>query len=347
MVRHRACHSFVVWRGFFMYMRPEQLLEKYQLEIKSISKGRECYLCDTNLGTVALHEYYGSADRAAFLAGMLKYLRQEGILVECIIPSENGEWLVTDEEERRYILSESFSGAECDVRKEDDMYEAIKVLAGLHRSSKEYKEEMPEIIRRNVCMLVEVFEKHNRELRQIKNYIRERKKKNAFEELFMKQYNYFYKKAEDVTVALANTKLSEKSYGFCHGDFNQHSIIFAKQGVALVGLERFTYDLQVRDLANFVRKMMEKNDWDAELGIKLITAYEKEYGLDCGEKECLYLFLAYPEKFWKIASHYNHAKKTWLCERDVEKLQKLILQEEKRNKFLQELRQNTFVPFHF
>lgn len=320
-----------------MYMRPEQLLEKYPLNVKNISKGRECYLCDTSQGIVALREYYGSPERAAFLAGMLTHLKQNGLLVEGIIASMEGEWLVSDEEERRFLLSECFSGAECDVRKEEDMYQAVKILAKLHKSSKEYREEIPELIRRNFSTLTEVYEKHNRELRQIKNYIKNRKKKNAFEALFMKQYDIFYKKAEDVAMALTGKKLSEETSGFCHGDFNQHSIIFARQGIAIVGLERFTYDMQVRDLANFVRKMMEKNEWNAELGIKIIAAYENEYRLEEQEKDCLYLFLAYPEKFWKIASHYNHANKSWLCERDVEKLEKLILQEEKRDKFLQEL----------
>jgi CotS family spore coat protein len=318
-------------------MRPEQLLEKYQLTVKSISKGRECYLCDTSQGTVALHEYYGSIERAAFLAGMLAHLKQDGLLVEGIIASTEGEWLITDEEERRFLLSECFSGAECDVKKEEDMYQAVKTLARLHKSSKNYTEEIPELIRRNLTTLAEAFEKHNRELRQIKNYIRGRKKKNTFEALFMKEYDNFYKRAEDVTAALSCKNLSEESYGFCHGDFNQHSIVFAKQGIAIVGLERFTYDLQVRDLANFIRKMMEKNERNAELGIKLIATYEKEYSLSQQEKECLYLFLAYPDKFWKVATHYNHANKSWLCERDVEKLEKLILQEEKRDKFLQEL----------
>lgn len=330
-----------------MYMRPEQLLEKYPLDVKSISKGRECYICDTSRGTVALHEYYGSLERAAFLADMLTYLKQKGLLVEGMIASAEGEWIVTDEEERRFLLSECFSGAECDVKKEEDMYQAVKILARLHKYSKQYAQEIPELIRQNLSTLTEVFEKHNRELRQIKNYIRGRKKKNAFEALFMKQYDAFYKRAEDVTAALSDEMLSEEAYGFCHGDFNQHSIVFAKQGIALVGLGRFTYDLQVRDLANFVRKMMEKNEWNPKLGIKLIAEYEKENSMNQQEKECLYLFLSYPEKFWKLASHYNHANKSWLCERDVEKLEKLILQEEKRDKFLQELKHDTFVPFHF
>ena len=41
-----------------MYFRPEHVLEQYEIEVKSISKGRECYLCETNLGIIALKEYF-------------------------------------------------------------------------------------------------------------------------------------------------------------------------------------------------------------------------------------------------------------------------------------------------
>ena len=193
---------------------------------------------------------------------------------------------------------------------------------------------MPELIRRNQNTLLNLCEKHNRELKQTKNYMRSKKKKNAFEMLFLKEYEPFYEKAVKVTEALKNVECGEELYGFCHGDYNQHSIIFAKQGIAVVGLERFTYDLQIRDLANFVRKMMEKNNWNVELGMALIQAYNEIHAVQEQEGQYLYFFLAYPEKFWKLANHYNNAHKSWLSERNVEKLEKVILQEEKREQFL-------------
>lgn len=63
--------------GFFMYFRPEQILEQYEIEIRSVSKGRDCYLCETNLGGKALKEYRGSRERAEFLAGMLEFLSRQ------------------------------------------------------------------------------------------------------------------------------------------------------------------------------------------------------------------------------------------------------------------------------
>lgn len=40
-----------------MYIRPEQIAEQYEMEVKSISKGRDCFLCETDLGMRALKEY--------------------------------------------------------------------------------------------------------------------------------------------------------------------------------------------------------------------------------------------------------------------------------------------------
>lgn len=317
-----------------MYSRPEQLLEKYPLTLKAFSKGRECYLCDTSLGTYALCEYRGSKERAAFLAEMLKHLKENGLLVEGIVYTAEGDVLVTDEEERNFLLCEYYHGAECDTKNEADMLEAVKMLASLHNAARSFDGEVPHLLQRNQNSLVAVCERHNREMKQVKNYIRNKKKKNGFEMLFTKQCDGFMEKALKITAALKNVTCDTELYGFCHGDFNQHSIVFSKKGIAVVGLERFTYDLQIRDLANFVRKMMEKNNWNPELGRALLEAYDRVHPMEEQEKQYLYFFLAYPEKFWKLANHYNNAHKSWLSERNVEKLEKVILQEEKREQFL-------------
>ena len=43
--------------GVFLYNRPEQILEQYELEVKSISRGRDSYQCDTEQGPKILQEY--------------------------------------------------------------------------------------------------------------------------------------------------------------------------------------------------------------------------------------------------------------------------------------------------
>ena len=68
-----------------MYIRPEQIAEQYEMEVKSISKGRDCFLCETDLGMRALKEYRGSVERAEFLAGMLDFLKEQNIVAEQIL----------------------------------------------------------------------------------------------------------------------------------------------------------------------------------------------------------------------------------------------------------------------
>ena len=153
----------------------------------------------------------------------------------------------------------------------------------------------------------------------------------------MRQFAGFFEKAQAVTEQLQNMEIREELTGFCHGDYNQHNVIFSREGVAIVNFLNFSYQIRVSDLSNFVRKMMEKNNWNTSLGMELIGAYDSVRKLKPQEFSYLYFYLAYPEKFWKIANHYSHSHKAWLSGRNTEKLSKVITQEGAREHFLQTL----------
>ncbi len=320
-----------------MYNRPEQILEQYDLELRAISKGRESYHCDTDRGQKVLREYRGSKERAEFLGEMSCYLKEQGLLVPAVVRTREGSPVAVDEDETKYILTDLFLGAECDTKNREDMAEAVRQLARLHGTADGYAGEVPEFVKAAPDSLLQLYEKHNRELRKVRNYVHDKKKKNEFEMMFAAQYAGFMKKAEKVAKMLRETQPEERIFGFCHGDYNQHNVIFAKQGTAIVNFDCFSYHVRVSDLANFLRKMMEKNNWDTELGMDLIKTYDNIRKLSPQEHRYLYLYLAYPEKFWKIANRYYNSHKAWLSGRNIEKLDKVILQEEARERFLQML----------
>lgn len=322
-----------------MYIRPEQVLEQYELEVKAVSRGRESYICDTSCGMKLLKEYKGSKERAEFLAGMLDYLRSQGMIVEKVVKTKEGAPIAVTEEETKYILSDAFLGTECDTKNRDAMLAAVKKLAQLHSVSNLYEQEVPEFVRIDKNEMLLLYEKHNRELRKVKNYIRAKKKKNEFEVLFAAQYEKFMEKAERVTAWLKETGPSE-TVGFCHGDYNQHNVLTTSEGIAIVHFDSFSYQAQISDLGNFMRKMLEKNNWNTGLGMDFINAYDNVKKMSEAELKYLYLYLAYPEKFWKIANHYYNAHKAWLSGRNIEKMEKLIRQETAKEQFLEML-------FHF
>ena len=195
--------------------------------------------------------------------------------------------------------------------------------------------------------LIEEYEKHTRELKKVRNYIRGKKRKNEFEVIFWQNYETFWQKAENVTEKLRhqmetlNETEKRKMEGVCHGDFNQHNVLFAKNTVWLTNFENAAYDVLVRDVANFLRKIMEKYNWNMGLAADMLKEYEKERTLTAAEWEQLLIRLSYPEKFWKIANHYYNTNKAWVSGRNIEKLQTVIAQEEQRTQFLNLL--NCFV----
>ena len=323
-----------------MYNRPEQILAQYDLSINSISKGRESYHCDTDQGQKVLREYRGSGERAEFLTEMTDYLWEQKLLVPTVTRTKEGSPVAADEDETKYILTDLIEGAECDTKKREDMLEAVRRLAELHNVSERYGGEVPAFVRDAPDSLLQLYEKHNRELRKVRNYVHDRKKKNDFELLFAGQYQRFMQKAEEVTALLEKIEPGEQSIGFCHGDYNQHNVLFTRQGTAIVNFDSFSYQVRVSDLANFLRKMMEKNNWNTGLGMDMISAYDGMRRLSPQELRYLYLSLAYPEKFWKIANRYYNTHKAWLSGRNIEKLEKVIEQEDNRERFLSML-------FHF
>lgn len=323
-----------------MYNRPEQVLEQYELEVKSVTKGRESYICDTDQGQKLLKEYRGSKERAEFLSRMLEHLYNQNLFVERICCTKEGIPIAVGEDETKYILKDAIFGEECDTKNRDEMVAAVRQLAQMHNAAESYQGDIPDFVMANRKELLFLYEKHNRELNKVKNYIRAKKKKNEFEMLFLGEYQRFAGKAEEVTGQLAELEMESGLTGFCHGDFNQHNVVFQKKEIALVHFESFSYGMRVSDLANFMRKMMEKNNWNTGLGMDFVSAYDRVRRLSAQELRYLYLYLAYPEKYWKIANHYYNAHKAWISGRNIEKLERLITQEEERSRFLEML-------FHF
>lgn len=330
-----------------MYNREEEILEQYEIEIRSTSKGRGALNCDTDKGTMLLKEFRGSKERAAFLYDILEFLSRNGFAAETIVPAKDGEILAKDEPENKlYLLKNWYLGKECDVKSRDDVLAAVKRLAALHNLTAHYEKAIPEFLIADKNGLLEEYERHNRELNKVKNYIRNKNKKNEFEMLFMKVYDGYKSQAAEVTDQLKRQleRLDEDMFnrmrGLSHGDFNQHNVLYSQGEWVLLHFEQMSYDVLVMDLANFVRKILEKHNWNTGLGIELITAYDSERKLLPEELEQLYIRLAYPKKYWKIANHYCNSRKSWISGRDIEKLEKVIGQEEQRKQFLKML-------FHF
>ena len=71
--------------------------------------------------------------------------------------------------------------------------------------------------------------------------------------------------------------------------------------------------------------------------MRIIRRYGASNSLNKGDVEYIYMLYSYPEKFYKISNQYMNSPKNWISPKMLEKLQKVVMDEEKKHIILQEL----------
>lgn len=320
-----------------------EILERYEIEVKSTRRIRGAFFCDTDEGAMILKETEISEKRASFMYIEESRLEALGMLVDTPVFTKDGALLPISRDGTKYMMKKWYAGRECDLKKESELIRAAQNLAVLHSKFNEVVREIPPEeaeaeIRRSP---LEEVKRHNRELKKVRTFIRGRAAKNEFEYLFLSSFEKMYAMAEKVAECLAEArcaKLYEQSVSqrhIAHGDYNYHNLLMLPGAVGITGFEHMQVDIQVHDLYYFIRKAMEKFRWKEKIGRVILDAYENERKLSEQEKQYIGLSLAYPEKFWKTAGSYYRSNKAWMPEKNVEKLQTAVRQWEEKYNFIE------------
>ena len=317
------------------------LLSQYEMEVLRTRKGRGSILCETKEGIFTFTEYKGPIEKIDLQNRLLEHLKEQGFSeAEQIIRTSEGQLYVQDLDGTCYVLKTYFEGKECAITEEEDCIRGVKVLAELHKNlSVNHFEELKQM---PVFSLQKEYEKHNRELKRVRKFLREKSQKNAFELYLQREYDFFLESALEIaTLVNGFFKPQDEEFVrgegmFCHGDFQYHNLIWADDGPKVMNFEKCILDDQIRDLYLFLRKALEKNGWSKELGKRMLDAYQQYRPLPARSYINLYYRLAYPEKFWKIANFYINSGKAWIPDKNTEKLTKVIEQENAKREFLEE-----------
>lgn len=320
----------------FLYSQAEAVIAQYEIEIKQIAKGRGCYICDSDRGRLVLSGWSASKERGRWLRDYLKAVQDAGISIEQIQSNRSGEAVTVDEMSgEAFLLKDYVQGTEISPSRWGEMIEAVQVLGDYHRTAEQVVTECPDVgWNTNVT---EVRGRHFRELLKVRNYIRAKKKKMDFERIYMQYVAQMLQTAERSVQILEQEEKNHPRKLIGHGDVNHHNLVWTQSGFRMIHFENASYTWGVADLANYMRKMLEKNGWDEELGAEIIRSYESARPLEEAEYRQLQGLLLFPEKFWKLTNHYMNSSKVWIPEKDIEKLNKVIRQEEKRLIFAENL----------
>ena len=323
-----------------------EFYEKYEITVTGTARTRGAFRIDTEQGPKLLMPYNGSEARAVFEQGLLMRLREQGFWVDGYVANKEGAFVTKDEYEEPHLMKDWYFGEECNVRKPDQAIAAVRHLAALHKAltgGMQVSEigALPGAVQKS---LPELFEKRNRELRRVRSFIREKKRKVYFETVYINTFPEFYEKAEAALVQAKEqgcTEMLEQAVQdgcACHGTYTHHNLLVLRDGTfATVNFDKACLGVQIADFYLFFRKLMEKTGWDRELAERMMEAYASVRKVEKPEWRVFYLLLSYPEKFWKITNSYNNGKKSWIPQKTTEKLLAVMEQEREKEALLQDV----------
>lgn len=318
------------------------VLEKYDIDVRSIRKVRGAMLCDTEQGIYLLKEVQLSEERLAALAELYEGLEEQCWCgVDRLIKNKEEKYVTSLENGNKYILKQWFLGRECDSRKAGELIDAVGMLAKLHIKMQK-KLENPVVSSESLCT---EYNAHNRELKKVRGFIRKSTAKSEFEYAFLKSFEQMYAWADVANVMLEESKYEQlyrksiEEHCMVHGEYNYHNIIMNNSDntntlMAVTNFEKFKRNIQVEDFYYFLRKTMEKAGWKERLGDSLFNAYSAVKPMTEDEVQYIKIRLVYPEKFWKIANSYYYSNKAWISAKSIEKLDIAIRQTKEKERFL-------------
>lgn len=328
-------------------MRDNELtiLDQYDIDVKNTRKVRDAVLCESGQGLFLIKELKFSERRLRVLERLCGYLRErECENIDWILKTKESELFCVAEDGTRYFLKRWFSGRECDIHREKDVLDAVANLTKIHLALRGFEGDESEglTVMASEDLRQEYF-RHNREMKKVRTFMRDKVDKGDFELAFLKHFDSMYGTAQLALESLEQSNYEElltdcrKKNQLVHGDYNYHNILMTYKGIATTNFEHVQNNIQITDLYYFLRKVMEKNHWDIALGNKILNCYQKNISFEAGELEYIAICLAYPEKFWKAANSYYRSRKVWIPAKNLEKLELVIRQTEEKKEFLETL----------
>lgn len=322
------------------------VLEQYDFDVHKLSRDRGGIVLNTNQGLKLLYECNKADSHYEHEDKITQTLLKTGFInIDTYYRNNDGKLISISDDNRKFIVKDWFEGRECDIMNLNDACAAVKTLAQLHMALNMMSSSSQDILATaelsNSATNYNVqFSKRTKELKMVYNYLRNKKKRTEFERLARDNFQMFYEEALKTIDMINGIEYNERfeyakeTLELCHGNYSYHNVLFSNRYAAVTNFDRCKINCQISDLYQFMRKLLEKNNWDMKLAYKMIEEYDNIKKISEIDLKLLGILFTYPEKFWKIINYYFNSNKSWIPRKSIEKLEIVIEQNPLREKFI-------------
>ncbi|MCR4436492.1 MAG: CotS family spore coat protein [Clostridiales bacterium] len=316
------------------------IVEGYNIDVKSILPYKDAYILNTNKGKKLLKRVSYLPERILFIHGAKEHLYKNNFkCTDRYLCTVDGNPYI-DIGEYRYTVSDHIEGTECNFDSKADIIAASRLLACLHRSSRGYIPDKKSMPRDDLGKLPAYFSKRLEELKKLRKAAK--KGKTKFDYLFLDYADYFYNLGESVILSIPASKYGElvtasRNEGIlCHHDYTHHNIMLSENKMFVINFDFCCFELKVYDLANLIRRKMRKCNWDIGEAKTIINEYRSIEPISQDEFYIMKLILQFPQKFWRVANKYYNSKHSWSEKSYLTKMQEVIMEVEYHKNFIEQ-----------
>lgn len=208
-----------------------------------------------------------------------------------IIPNEKGEYF-TPTENGTYFLIEWINGRESNFTNHDELLTYISVVAKMHALTHGFGVTETDLRAKWSAKLQKVQEISKGQYAVPDKFF-----------VHLSQVIDFGQKALSLLQNQAVFSCTYQPIVVCHKDLTYRNLLIDQNNDGyLIDFDYAKADVATRDLAQFLRKVWDWNNWDIDLGLRLLAAYSKVNPLSKGELGVLLAWLYFPRSFRQLKS---------------------------------------------
>lgn len=329
-----------------MYEAEKLVISKFGYTPEKIVPAKDAIIFSAGQNRViALKNIGASPDRAKFIFAAKEHLFNNGFTnIDRTICMPSGDPFCVAGD-KTFMVCDMPLGRSCNFDKTEEFLYSIRTLAHLHNAGKGFSAPAGSIERNKLGEMLERLKKRNKGL---KSFIKiARKRMNKFDILFLHNVTSFYNDGiealDRVQTAgyddiVKNARTQEQ---LCHYNyFHENVIIDSNVQMHVINFEKICYDSKVYDIVNVLRRKLRRSDWDLNIALKAIEAYDSINCLETPELHLLFALLLFPQKFWRISNeYYKNAGKTHYREKEhIAKMYEIVEEKKHQDVFIKELK---------
>ncbi len=275
-----------------------------QIKFKDTDKQRAVYKVDYFGECYCLKKVYYSVKDLLFVYSAIEWLYRNSIHVPRILKT-NSDSRFINYNNMLFILTPWVHGIKCDYDNIDHILASSTNLAKMHKASTNFTPISGSNIKEGYSILETSMNKHYESLLNFSNLAY--KYDDAFSQFYLKNFDSSIKLAGYSTQIAYGMNQDNLTKSLCHLDYVNKNLIFdTNNEIWVIDFDKCRNDYCAHDISYCLRRLLKRDStkWDLDLAINFLELYHKILPLTLDDYKYILVYLAFPQRYWKISRDY-------------------------------------------